>query len=251
MQNSPVEKERTMRQKLRNAILLISLLAFPLTLDFFSPYLSVYGASQGIVSGSLALFGLLFLSSLFLGRAFCGWVCMGGCLQDIAMKINGRRRPHLHGIKFFIWVPWFSMILVMAVKAGGFKRIEPLFMMESGISVSQPANYFMYYFVLALILGLAFASGRHAFCHYGCWMAPFMMIGRKLRNAGKWPSLELRAQLEKCGNCLTCNENCPMSIDVHANVLRGEMEHADCILCGRCVDNCERRVIAYSFGKKD
>jgi len=41
-----------------------------------------------------------------------------------------------------------------------------------------------------------------------------------------------------------------MSIDVHANVLRGEMEDSDFILCGQCVDNCERRVIAYSFMKK-
>jgi len=42
-----------------------------------------------------------------------------------------------------------------------------------------------------------------------------------------------------------------MSIDVHANILRGKMEHMDCILCGQGVDNCEQKVIAYSFGKKD
>jgi polyferredoxin len=239
-----------MRQKIRNAIVLLSLLAFPVTLNFFSPYLSVNGAARGIVSGSLALFGLLFVSSLVLGRAFCGWLCMGGCLQDIAMKVNARRRPGLHWIKFLIWVPWFSAILVLGARAGGFKRVEPLFMMRSVVSVSEPANYFVYYSVLALILGLAFASGRHAFCHYGCWMAPFMMIGRRLRNAVGWPSLQLRPQPEECRNCLTCTENCPMSIDVHARVLLGDMEHSDCILCGQCVDNCKQKAIAYSFGNR-
>jgi NAD-dependent dihydropyrimidine dehydrogenase PreA subunit len=41
-----------------------------------------------------------------------------------------------------------------------------------------------------------------------------------------------------------------MSIDVHAKILSGDMEHADCILCGQCVDNCTQKVIAYSFGKR-
>ncbi len=239
-----------MRQKIRNAIILISLLAFPITLDFFSPYLSMNGAVRGVVSGSLVVFALLFISSLLLGRAFCGWLCMGGCLQDIAMKVNSKRRPGRHWIKFLIWVPWFSALLVLAGRAGGFKRIEPLFMMDSVVSVAEPANYFIYYTVLALILTLAFASGRHAFCHYGCWMAPFMMIGRKARNLAGWPSLQLLARPESCRNCLTCTQNCPMSIDVHAKVLSGDMEHADCILCGQCIDNCKQKVIAYSFGMR-
>ena len=49
-------------------------------------------------------------------------------------------------------------------------------MMDSVISVSEPGNYIVYYSVLALILGLAVASGRHAFCHYSCWMAPMAVI---------------------------------------------------------------------------
>jgi ferredoxin-type protein NapH len=239
-----------MRQKLRNAILIASLLAFPITLDFFSPYLSLNGAARGIISGSLALFALLFVSSLFLGRAFCGWLCMGGCLQDVAMKVNPRRRIRGHWVKFLIWVPWFSAILALAARAGGFKRFEPLFMMDSPISVSEPGNYIVYYSVLTLIVGLAFASGRHAFCHYSCWMAPFMMAGRKLRNMAGWPALQLRARPEKCRDCLTCTQNCPMSIDVHTRVKKSDMEDADCVLCGQCIDNCKQKAIAYSFGKR-
>jgi len=239
-----------MRQKFRNAIVLISLLAFPLTLNFFSPYLSVQGAVLGVVSGSLALFGLLSFSSLILGRGFCGWVCPAGYLQDIAMKVNSRRRPRLHWIKYLIWVPWFSAICILALLAGGFKRIDPLFMMDSVVSVSEPANYFMYYTVLVIFLVLAFASGRHAFCHYGCWMAPFMILGRKLRNAAGWPSLQLKAQKEKCIECGTCTKNCPMSIWVQVKVQTTDMEHPDCILCGQCVDNCQQEVIAYSFGTR-
>lgn len=236
-----------MRQKLRNTVILMSLLAFPLTMNYFSPYLSVHGAALGVLSGSLALFGLMFVSSLILGRGFCGWVCPAGCLQDIAMKIEKERRPRHHWIKYLTWLPWFSAICILALRAGGFKRIDLLFMMDSAVSVAEPANYFMYYTVLILILVLALASGRHAFCHYGCWMAPFMIIGRKLRNAAGWPSLQLKAQTERCIQCGTCTGNCPMSINVQEKVQTGDMEHSDCILCGQCIDNCQQKVIAYSF----
>jgi polyferredoxin len=45
-----------------------------------SPYLVVDAADKGIINGSFIMFALLFVSSLVLGRGFCGWVCpAGGC----------------------------------------------------------------------------------------------------------------------------------------------------------------------------
>lgn len=64
----------TMRmQRARKGLLLFFLLLFPIVLNFLSPYLSLSGAAQGVISGSLLFFGLLLASSLFLGRAFCGF----------------------------------------------------------------------------------------------------------------------------------------------------------------------------------
>jgi polyferredoxin len=215
-----------------------------------SPYLSMRAAFEGFVSGSLALFAVLFLSSLVLGRAFCGWVCPGGYLQDLGRAVNDKRRPRKHGIKFIIWTPWFSAIVFGLVKAGGPKKVLPLYMTESGVSVSEPLQYITYYLVLALILGLALATGRRGFCHYGCWMAPFMLVGRKARNIANWAALQLKSRPDKCTSCATCVEVCPMSINVTNRVRAGRMEDKDCILCGRCVDNCPSRAIRYSFGRK-
>ena len=236
-----------MRQKVRNGILLISLILFPLTLNFFSPVKSLYGAYTGVISGSLALFGLLFLSSLFLGRAFCGWVCMGGCLQDICMKVNNRRRPRHHWIKFLIWVPWFSLLVFFAVRAGGFRAPDFAEMATDALAITDPQHFPIYFTVTGLIIGIALASGRHGFCHYACWMAPFMMIGRWIRNRFGWPSLRLQANPAACADCKKCTSNCPMSLDVNAMVQAGKMENAECILCGTCVDNCAKKAIRYSF----
>ena len=44
-------------------------------------------------------------------------------------------------------------------------------------------------------------------------MAPFMIIGRWVRNRFAWPALHLRAEKESCRECGTCTEACPMGLD--------------------------------------
>ena len=80
-----------------------------------------------------------------------------------------------------------------------------------------------------------------------CWMAPFMILGRALRNVFGWPALRLRAQREQCIQCKRCSQNCPMSLNVNGMVQGSTMEHSECILCGTCVDVCSKDVIRYSF----
>ena len=105
----------------------------------------------------------------------------------------------------------------------------------------------VYFTIVALFLGLAVAFGRRAGCHYICWMAPFMIIGRWIRNKVKWPALRLVAEPEKCSACQSCTRGCPMSLDVHEMVQAADMEDAECILCGTCVDGCSKDAIRFSF----
>ena len=81
-------------------------------------------------------------------------------------------------------------------------------------------------------------------------MAPFMIIGRKIRNKFEWPSLQLQVEPEKCEHCHTCIDNCPMSLPVEDMVEQNKMENTECILCGTCVDGCKYKVITYSFLNK-
>jgi hypothetical protein len=64
-----------LRQRIRKGIILVTFLLLPAIFYYFSPYLIIMGASEGIISGSFIVFAVLFLSSLFLGRGFCGWFC--------------------------------------------------------------------------------------------------------------------------------------------------------------------------------
>lgn len=50
------------RQQLRRGLLIASFALFPVTLNYFSPYLIVESSAQGIVNGSLLVFGAAMLS---------------------------------------------------------------------------------------------------------------------------------------------------------------------------------------------
>ena len=242
-------KQLPLRQRIRKAIVILAFLSFPVTMNFLSPYVIIDGAMNGIVNGSLIMFGLMFVSSLFLGRAWCGWVCPGAGMQEMLEPVNNRpvNGQKIDWIKWLIWVPWITLIAWLAVRAGGYSRVNLLYLTESGISVDEPAKYIIYYIVIGLFVGLAAFAGRRAGCHSICWMAPFMIIGRGIRNRFAWPSLRLVAEPSACKDCKLCTKNCPMSLDVNAMVQKGQMEHHECLLCGTCVDHCPRGAIRYSF----
>jgi polyferredoxin len=242
-------KQLPTRQRIRKAIIIFAFLTFPITMNFLSPYVIIDGAMNGIVNGSLIMFGLMFLSSLFLGRAWCGWICPGGGMQEIVEPINQRpvNLRKTDWIKWLIWIPWISIIVWLVIRAGGYSSVNFLHLTESGVSIDEPLKYIMYYLVIGLFLVLAITVGKRAGCHTICWMAPFMIIGRWIRNHFAWPSLRLVANASACSDCKTCTKNCPMSLDVNSMVKTQMMEHTECILCGTCVDNCSREAIRYSF----
>jgi polyferredoxin len=248
-------RQLPVRQRVRKALVILAFLSFPVTMNFLSPYVIIDGAMNGIVNGSLVMFGLMFLSSLFLGRLWCGWACPGGGMQEMVEPVNSRAVDgrKIDWIKWLIWIPWISLISWLAVRAGGYRAVDLLLHTQNGISVAGSAErpifiaYIIYYVVISLFVGLAVFVGRRAGCHTICWMAPFMMIGRWIRNRFGWPSLRLVADSASCADCKKCTSNCPMSLDVNAMVQIGKMENAECILCGTCVDNCSKKAIRYSF----
>jgi ferredoxin-type protein NapH len=197
----------------------------------------------------------MFVSSLFLGRAWCGWVCPGAGMAEMVEPVNVRpvNPAKVDWIKWLIWLPWVSLIVIMAVRAGGYHSLDLLMHTQNGISVAGTPDrpifvaYIIYYVVVGLFVGLALFVGRRAGCHTLCWMSPFMIVGRWLRNRLAWPSLRLVADNSACADCKKCTSNCPMSLDVNGMVQIEKMEHAECILCGTCVDNCSQKAIRYSF----
>lgn len=248
-------RQLPLRQRIRKGLVFLAFLSFPITMNFLSPYVIIDGAANGVLNGSLVMFALMFVSALFLGRLWCGWICPGGGLQEIFEPLNRKpvNRRKTDWIKWLIWTPWITLIAWLAIQAGGYRSLDLLYHTQNGISVAGTPDrpilvaYIIYYIVIGLFVGLAVFAGRRAGCHTICWMAPFMMLGRWVRNRFGWPSLRLVAAPSACKDCRTCSKNCPMSLDVNGMVRAGRMEDSECILCGTCIDNCPAKAIRYSF----
>ncbi len=248
-------KQLPTRQRVRKALIILAFLTFPITIFYLSPYLIVESAAAGIVNGSLIMFGSMFVSSLFVGRLWCGWACPGAGMQEIVEPVNNRRvnGRKIDWIKWLIWIPWIAIIVLTAAQAGGYSAADFLYGTEGGISVAGSSErpiafaYVVYYVVIVLFVGLAVVVGKRAGCHSICWMAPFMMIGRWIRNRVGWPALRRKANAHACTGCKRCVHACPMGLDVSAMVTAEAMENAECVLCGSCVDTCAARAVRFSF----
>jgi ferredoxin-type protein NapH len=238
-----------MRQKTRRIFIYISLLLFPITLNFFSPYVSIDGAMNGIISGSLILFILMFITSIFLGRAYCGWICPMSGLSEMCLSINNKtvNVKKLKIIRYSIFTIWAGVLITMFIISGGIKGINPFYLTETGVSVDAPIKYIIYYMVLLLFFVTTILIGRRGACHSFCWMSPFMVGGYTVGKLLHLPQFRVKTDPSKCVNCNACNKKCPMSISVSTDLKEGYIQTSDCILCGECIDNCPKKVLKYGI----
>jgi polyferredoxin len=236
------------RQKIRKGLIISTFFLFPAIFYYLSPVLIVQASSQGIINGSFIMFFLMFISSLTLGRAYCGWICPGAGCQEAIFMARDKKVKGGDYIKWLIWIPWIASIVLVAIRAGGYHKINFFYRTTYGLSIGNVNALVTYFIVLVFLIVLpAFIIGKRSFCHHLCWMAPFMIIGRKLRNYFQWASLQLESDHEICKHCHTCTENCPMSLPVEEMVNQNYMENAECILCGTCVDGCKQNAIQFRF----
>lgn len=239
------------RQNIRKLVLIISLLLFPITIWYMSPYLIIQGAMEGIVTGSFIVFMLLLLGSIFFGRLFCSWICPMGGMQECIDAVNDRtpKQGWKNNIKYIIWIVWIAGIIFCFAFRKQTIKVNFFYMTDHGISVTEVYNYVIYYGVIFLVLIPAVLCGKRVFCHYFCWMAPFMVIGTKIRKLLHLPGLHIQTSKEKCIACGKCNKVCQMGINVSQCVRDGKDLGSECIQCGACVDNCPKKALAYKFSK--
>lgn len=239
------------RQKIRRGILLGMFFVFPAIYYYFSPYLIIQATTERIINGSMIVFLFLFIASFALGRAYCGWICPAAGCQEALIPVRDKRIKRGNWVKWAIWIPWMTAIVLAAIKNKGYQEIHFFYQTFWGFSVQDIYSFITYLMVLLLIAVPAYLIGRRSFCHHVCWMAPFLILGRKIRNAFQWAALRLDSDSKKCVHCHTCTEHCPMSLKVEKMVAASRMEHSECILCGTCVDGCEEDAIRFVFRKQE
>lgn len=236
--------------KFRRTVIFLSFLLFPVTMWYFSPYLIVQAMFQHILNGSFFVFLAMLVFSMSAGRAWCGYFCPAGGLQECCMRITDRpaKQGWRNKIKYVIWGIWIIGIVVTFVLGQNDVTIDFFYMTDHGISVTEIYNYLIYYGVVFLLLVPALIHGRRAACHYLCWMAPFMVIGSSLGRLLHIPQLHIGAKPEDCISCGKCSRACPMGLDVRQMVQQNQNSTCtECIQCGECIHACPKKVLHYQM----
>jgi len=237
------------RQQIRRALLLLIFLSVPATLFYVSPIILLMGLSEGIATGSMILYIVFFAASLIIGRFWCGWFCPMGGFQELCEGIQNKpvSGGRLNLIKYGVWVLWFVIIITTILSVGGIYAVNIFYSTYSGISLTEPISYLVYFIIFGGIFLFAVVSGKRGFCHYICPICVNFIIGRKIRNIIRWPALHLSANKSLCTGCNSCSGACPMGLDVKEMVRGEQMENTECILCASCTDICPEGAITYGF----
>ena len=178
--------------------------------------------------GTLGLYGTVF------GRAFCGWACPFGSLQDLLGGDLGKRKRKLRPFTY----SKFAMLLIVVVLAWVtvetvFCKFCPAGSLFAAIPTpffypSLRVGFFFYVHMATLMLTVVMVLIFSRFwCRYLC---PLGTIGV----FNKLSVLTVSLDSAKCTECLRCLAVCPMGLDKLSDI----GSSSDCILCGRCVDAC-------------
>jgi len=212
------------------------------------PFLYCYGcplASAGCPIGVLQhfvilpaipfyLLGTLGVSGTIFGRAFCGWACPFGALQDVLAFFNkGKRklRPFTYS-KFAMLL--FVVVLAWVTVDTFFCKFCPAGSLFAAVPApffypSLRLGVFFYVHIATLILTVVLVLLFSRFwCRYLCPVAPIGIFNRL-------SVITISFDSAKCTECLQCLDVCPMGLDKLSDIGYS----SDCILCGKCVEACQ------------
>lgn len=230
--------------------------------------LTLQGTLNQCTTATLAFLGTQFLifSALVLviGRAWCGWICPLGFLQDILDKVrqwlgigNFRFSKRLRGgLKSIKWIFLGAAVLLPLWTA--FPVLFPSVAQDLGytychicpgkyllpLSVGNPDRVAVDFentvTIVLTILGLLFSImliiGALVKRRFWCAYCPLGLILGWYR---KISALKLIKDDSKCTHCEACYNACPMEIEeVFKERDKTDVTFADCTLCLKCIEHC-------------
>ena len=180
----------------------------------------------------------IWITILFVGVFFCGWICPFGALQDwigwIAKKI------HLPRYKLPQKYQAYAQLLRYVLYGLSVINIV-LFFLNSRFffehSVAAGAWEWISGSVMVVFL-LATLFTDRPFCNYFCMKGASLGVWSVLRPVG------IVREEEKCVHCAACDKACPMNIPVSA---MAHVRHPNCINCMRCITSCPKACIRFKL----
>lgn len=200
-------------------------------------------------------------------RGWCGWACWTAAVLDyLPWKRSPGRLPKKWGyLRYVVFVVSTSIVFVSVFLFGitvftnfGVINLSGL-PIDPGVNVYQnlweiPEIWWflvgnVLYFGSGIILAFVLKDNR-AFCKYLCPITVFLKVGARAS------IVKIKADSEKCNQCLACERACPMDIVITEYTQMGSrVTSSECIFCLKCIDACSQDAISITagmdFGRKE
>lgn len=220
---------------------------------------------QQVLTGVLLPLGMMLLSFyaffFFLNKAFCGWICPLGTVQELLFKLGRRLKrplnqlePHQVGkVRPVKWILFLGLVLGLPLLAGmgvapdqvgdPYCQVCPSRLATTlltadteqlALRTETPINFTLGAFgnMLFGFVIIAALAARQPFCR----ICPLMAMNAVFQKLS--PMRLVKAKHDKCEKCGVCEKACPMDIHEIAREHGGKAFHEDCTLCGRCAEYC-------------
>jgi len=206
------------------------------------------------------IIGMLGIVGLSVGRAFCGWLCPFGLLQDALYRLRTRKLRLPRAVNWLKYALLSALVIALptAVGAGGADRTSIRVVDESAggldfcalvcpagtLSAGLPGliaredlrsgmtwKSWMKLALLAVVLGTVVLA-RRAFCRALCPLGATMALTSRVS------LFQLQTDPAKCTRCHLCVAVCPTEARQIPNT-QGQLEAtAECTMCLDCVRQC-------------
>ncbi|MCP4043376.1 MAG: 4Fe-4S binding protein [Gammaproteobacteria bacterium] len=213
----------------------------------------------------LKAIGIFALWAIVLNKAWCGWVCPFGFVQDLLTKLRNlisidmsrfawMTRRRYKSVKYILLALLILIPLGIANSVFGMSKLSrdwsvpfcqmcparvlmPIFNGDfSEVYIDFSSGPGMFLTTVAIVLtGLLFTTAfvkRRFLCSY-CPMLALLSFFDKIGFTS------LRKNGQRCTRCGNCSRACPMEIrEIEEEKTLTNLVTQDCILCTRCVDVC-------------
>ncbi|MGE3164482.1 MAG: tetratricopeptide repeat protein [Planctomycetota bacterium] len=239
------------------------------TVSPVEPSESMFFLERGELNAGFILFSAAILSTVLLGRFFCGWGCHIVALQDLCgyfMKRLGIR-PRLFRSRLLVYIPlilalymfvwpsfrrWILHPLAQAywpdlyaswIPIGPFPPITNHLMTDdfwatfASVWVAIP-------FLLVCGFATVYFLGAKGFCTYGCPYGGFFYPADRLA-VGR-----ILANLDVCEKCGHCTASCTSNVQIHKEIqLHSQVVDPGCMKCLDCVSVCPTGALSFGWGR--
>lgn len=205
---------------------------------------------------------VIIIPTLFVGRAFCSWVCPLGILNQFVSWLFNRRKPYedydinryrpSYRIKYYLLG---ALLLLAALGSLQVGLLDPIALMVRSFTAAvlpavDVAGIDIYLFepvfnggllIAGILVGILLANRFLT----RWWCRVLCPLGGLLGLLSRRAPLRIQRDVDKCIDCDKCLRSCQGGCDPHA-----ELRVSECHVCMNCIEDCPTDALHFGLPKE-